>query len=303
MQLITNEQQKELKSHGSFEFPVFVSEEVLSHYERGSFLWHWHPEIELTFVTEGEISYQVNDKIYTLHTGEGLFCNSNALHTGHMIDQKNCYYISITFHPRIIYGYEGSILHQNYVKPVITAGSFGSFFISPKISWQKQILILMKEIYQLFSEHKDMFEFQIQQKLSAVWLSILENKKEDLQISVKKERAGHDLERIREILTYIHTHYMEKITLEEIAAQIGLCKGECCRFFKKHMNQSLFDYILYYRVEKSLLLLAQKNLSVTEIAEQTGFSNSSYYARVFKEQMNCSPSQYRNRYMLSFTIH
>ena len=89
MQLITNEQQKELKSHGSFEFPVFVSEEVLSHYERGSFLWHWHPEIELTFVTEGEISYQVNDKIYTLHTGEGLFCNSNALHTGHKIGRAH----------------------------------------------------------------------------------------------------------------------------------------------------------------------------------------------------------------------
>jgi len=296
MQLITNEQQKELKSHGSFEFPVFVSEEVLSHYERGSFLWHWHPEIELTYVTEGEISYQVNDKIYTLHTEEGLFCNSNALHTGHMIEQKNCYYISITFHPRILYGYEGSILHQNYVKPVITANSFGSFFLSPEILWQKEILALMKEIYQLFFAHKNLFEFQIQQKLSSIWLSILEHKKEEVQISAKKERTGHDLERLREVLAYIHTHYMEKITLEEIAGQIGLCRGECCRFFKKHMNQSLFDYILYYRVEKSLLLLAQKNLSVTEIAEQTGFSSSSYYARVFKEQMNCSPSQYRNHH-------
>lgn len=296
MQLVTNEQQKELKSHGSFEFPVFVSEEVLSHYERGSFLWHWHPEIELTYVTEGEIIYQVNDKIYTLHAGEGLFCNSNALHTGHMVEEKNCYYISITFHPRIIYGYEGSILHQNYVKPIITAGSFGSFFISPEILWQKEVLALMKEIYQLFSAHKDMFEFQIQQRLSSIWMFILENKKEEFQISDKKVRAGYDLERLREILTYIHTHYMEKITLEEIAEQIGLCRGECCRFFKKHMNQSLFDYILYYRVEKSLLLLAQKNLSVTEIAEQTGFSSSSYYARIFKEQMNCSPSQYRNQH-------
>lgn len=296
MQLVTNEQQKELKSHGSFEFPVFVSEEVLSHYERGSFLWHWHPEIELTYVTEGEIIYQVNDKIYTLHAGEGLFCNSNALHTGHMIEQQNCYYISITFHPRIIYGYEGSILHQNYVKPIVTAGSFGSFFISPEILWQKEVLALMKEIYQLFSAHRDMFEFQIQQRLSSIWMFILENKKEEFQISDKKVRAGHDLERLREILTYIHTHYMEKITLEEIAERIGLCRAECCRFFKKHMNQSLFDYILYYRVEKSLLLLAQKNLSVTEIAEQTGFSSSSYYARIFKEQMNCSPSQYRNQH-------
>ena len=80
---------------------------------------------------------------------------------------------------------------------------------------------------------------------------------------------------------------------QDIADEIGLCKAECCRFFKRVMNKSLFDYILYYRIERSLPLLAQKNLSVTEIAEQTGFASSSYYARVFKAQFGCSPSEYR----------
>lgn len=295
MQLITDEQQKELKSHGDFAFPVSVSEEILSHYERGSFLWHWHPEIELTFVTEGEISYQVNDRIYHLHAGQGLFCNSNALHTGHMMEQKNCYYISITFHPRMIYGYEGSVLHQNYVKPLVSAGSFGSFCFQPEISWQRDVINCMKEIYHLYFQREDMFEFQIQQKLSFIWMTLLQNTGAEYLDIAKKDGRNRDVERLRVILAYIHEHYMEKITLEEIADQVSLCKGECCRFFKKHMNQSLFDYILYYRVEKSLVLLTQSELSVTEIAEQTGFSSSSYYARIFKEQMSCSPTQYRNR--------
>lgn len=294
MQLITDEKQKELKSHGSFAFPVSVSEEVLSSYERGSFLWHWHPEIELTFVTDGEISYQVNDQIYRLRAGQGLFCNSNALHTGHMVEQKNCFYVSITFHPRIIYGYEGSVLCRNYVKPLTEAGSFGSFCFLPEIPWQKKILEAMQEIYHLYFSHGKMYEFYIQQKLSFIWISLLENEAAEYLEPAGGGGTNRDVERLRAVLSYVHEHYMEKITLEEIGEQIGLCRGECCRFFRKHMNQSLFDYILYYRVEKSLPLLAGNALSVTEIAEQTGFSSSSYYARVFKDQMNCSPTQYRN---------
>lgn len=293
MQLITNAQQKELKSHGSFAFPVAVSEEILSHYERGSFLWHWHPEIELTFATEGEIHYQINEQVYHLRAGEGLFCNSNALHSGHMIDQQNCHYISITFHPKMIYGYEGSALYQQYVKPLLTSASFGSLHFTPNIDWHRDVLEAMREIARLYFAHSHLSELQIQQKLSHIWLLILEHQGARC-LNTDNKANSRDIERLRMILTYLEEHYMEKITLEEIAVEIGLCKAECCRFFKRLMNKSLFDYILYYRIEKSLPLLAQKNLSVTEIAEQTGFSGSSYYARVFKAQLGCSPSQYRN---------
>ena len=72
-EIITDGSQKELKKHGSDEFPLLVSYEKLSGYKSGSFLWHWHPEIELTLIVSGDINYQVNDKTYHLTTGEGLF--------------------------------------------------------------------------------------------------------------------------------------------------------------------------------------------------------------------------------------
>jgi AraC family transcriptional regulator, melibiose operon regulatory protein len=62
MQIRMDKENRELKAHGSYEFPVNISYEQLSRYERGSFSWHWHPEIELTFVLSGQIGYQVNGK-------------------------------------------------------------------------------------------------------------------------------------------------------------------------------------------------------------------------------------------------
>ena len=55
MQIITDETKKEIKAHGSHTFPLLVSYEKITAYDSGSFLWHWHPEIELTFVLSGQI--------------------------------------------------------------------------------------------------------------------------------------------------------------------------------------------------------------------------------------------------------
>lgn len=294
MQLATNERQKELKSHGRFEFPVFISQEVLSRYERGSFTWHWHPEIELTLVLEGRISYQVNNQIYQLQRGDGLFCNSNALHTGHMIDGADCYYISTTFHPRMIYGFEGSTLQKDFVNPLIANAAPGSIAFSKDIPWQVPVLEAMHQIYQLYLEHPPSFELQVQYHLTSIWLSIYSHTASDLSKEGQTISPGRDIERLRNILGYIQEHYSEKITLEDISAEINICKSECCRFFKKHMNESLFDYLMYYRIEKSLPLLSENKLSISEIADQTGFSSSGYFSRVFREQMQCSPTQYRN---------
>ena len=61
MRLNIDKEHKELKSHGNYAFPVLVSDERLSWFDTGEFPWHWHPEIELTIVLDGNMTYLVND--------------------------------------------------------------------------------------------------------------------------------------------------------------------------------------------------------------------------------------------------
>lgn len=288
MELQINLEKKELKTHGSYEFPLLVSYEKLSNFETGSFPWHWHPEIELTLIQKGEIIYQVNDNRYHLREGEGLFCNTNVLHSGHGILDGDCQYLSVTFHPRLLYGYSSSCMQTKYMNHILKNPAMYSIHFTGKNLWQKEILERIEKLRILKEEALCSFELQMQITLLEIWQRIYEN------VEMKEVvEHGRDIERIRQILQYIQKHYTENITLEDLAKQIHICKSESCRLFKRYMNETMFSYLLDYRIERSLELLRQTDSSVTQIAGSVGFVNAGYYARIFRRKMGCSPLEYR----------
>lgn len=294
MQLQIGGDQKELKSHGSYGFPVLVSYERLSYFDTGEFPWHWHPEIELTLIMEGDIAYQVNDNLYHLKAGEGLFCNTNVLHSGHGLEAQDCSYLSVTFHPRLLYGYSSSVMQNKYMNHILKNPSLSSIRFSPETDWQESVLERIERIRRLDRERPSSMELQIQIALMEIWQQIYEH------VEVRDAdyaENGRDTERIRKIMEYIQNHYAEKITLEDLADQIHLCKSESCRLFKRYMNESMFDYLLSYRVERSLELLRQSGLDVTQISGQVGFGNPGYYSRIFRRKMGCTPLEYRKSRM------
>ena len=293
VQIRTNQEKKELKEHGNYAFPVMVSEERLSAYG-GAFLWHWHPEVELTIVLEGEILYQVGERTWHLGSGQGLFCNSNALHTGRMAGAGDCRYISITFNTKVLYGYSASLLYTKYIHPVLRDTSVPAFPLRQDGGWQQEVLKRLAEIWDVYQAKGETMEMEIQLDLMAIWLEIYRHGSQ--RENMAKTELDRNQERIRAILRFIQEHYEEKITLDQIAAQVNICKSECCRFFKKYMHVTMFDYLLAYRIDQSLPWLAQGDREITEVAGRCGFANPCYYTRVFKRMKGCTPMEYRRRY-------
>ena len=258
MELLVNEEKRELKSHGTFAFPVNISRKRLSSYGTGSFPWHWHDEVELTLILSGSIDYRVNDSRYLLRAGEGLFCNSDALHSGSRLESgEDCDYVSLTFHPRLLGGYEGCVLGSKFVE-VLAGGDPSSLQLSQKEHWQRKVLDMLEEIYQLSQNRPETYELEVQRLLLGTWSGLYRHRADQDGPPSDPERV----ERLRVILSYLHENYGEKITLEDVAKQVGLCKSECCRFFRRQMRQSLFEYLLDYRIGRSLPLLKAGRLTV-----------------------------------------
>lgn len=289
MQIITNQFQKELKQHGNEQFPFLVSYQKLSEYESGSFMWHWHPEIEITYVQKGTMCYKVNHMVYHLKEGDIVFNNSGALHSGTMENQKDCAYIPVTFDSRLIYGFFQSTVNSKYVDPVIQDSLLPAICIDQSEPWHRSFREYLLHIIALDEKKPDFYELDITICLQSIWRLLLEHITYEPQAS---RENSLEYDRIKKILSYIEENYQNKITLNDIAGHIHLCESECTRLFKRHMNTTLFAFLQEYRIERSLEFL-QADLPVSAVADKAGFSDPNYYSKVFAKIKGCSPREYR----------
>lgn len=81
--------------------------------------------------------------------------------------------------------------------------------------------------------------------------------------------------------------------ISEIGRELGLSRGQLYRKVKSTLGYSVNDYVVKIRLKKAKYLLANEQMSIAEIAHQTGFRTSAYFSTVFKSALDCTPSEYR----------
>lgn len=99
---------------------------------------------------------------------------------------------------------------------------------------------------------------------------------------------------IQRALQYIEVHYNKKINLREIAKYLHISPNYFCDLFKKHLNKTFVEYVNDYRIEKSKLLLKDIALSISEVSQAVGYSESKYFCNIFKKKTGITPTEYRN---------
>lgn len=98
---------------------------------------------------------------------------------------------------------------------------------------------------------------------------------------------------IRQALLYMSEHYSENLTLESVARQVGLSAGYFSVLFRQTVGASFREWLTHIRVEESKQLLLSTNDSLTDIAIAMGFTDQSYYCKVFKRIVGVTPGKYR----------
>lgn len=109
----------------------------------------------------------------------------------------------------------------------------------------------------------------------------------------KQPKASSSLSRIELAVSFISSQYSYPITVEDIAAYIGVSRSHLFREFKEHLNQSPKDYLTKYRIREACRLLSDTSLSIQSVANSVGYENGMYFSRIFHQKMGMTPSQFR----------
>ena len=112
---------------------------------------------------------------------------------------------------------------------------------------------------------------------------------------VQLDKQKEYIQKFNALMTYIDTHYTENLDLETVAKSVGFSKYHFSRLFKQYTNFTFGDYLCYRRIKAAEELLANADLSITEVAIQAGFPSISTFNRLFKQHKSCTPSEYRSK--------
>lgn len=246
---------------------------------------HWHDEVEFIYVRSGSIRYQINGAMVRMKAGEGIFVNSRQLHLI-VSDHSYCELYCLIFHPTILCS--SNHVAKQFVAPVIENANVPYLMLKEKVSWQKIIFENIASIEKVVSHEAS--ELMMMQSLFAIWTALYEN---IVKTPDKEDSANQDLALVKAMLTFVQENYHRKIELQEICAagKVGKTKG--IALFEKYLNMTPMEYVGNYRIEKSCHLLKRTDKTITQIALEISFSDSSYFSKMFKKRMGISPLKYR----------
>lgn len=251
--------------------------------------WHWHEEVEFSLVRRGALQVTVAGRRQVLETGDGMFLNTNVLHAMSPADPDvETVWDSHMLHPVLLSGHYKSVFDTKYLSPVLKNKRCDLLVFRPDSDARRTLLKLLAEAAAV--QDRPHSEFRTRNIFSDIWLLLMR------EAETRNAPPPVSQERIQLMLAYIQQHFREKLTLEQIAAAAAVSERECLRCFHDMLNTSPFGYLMDYRVRRAANLLQETDRTVTDIAYACGFFGTSYFGKVFKKSMNCTPGQYREVY-------
>ena len=292
---VTNNNRMELINNEPGSFPCICNLVDFANYVDNCATWHWHQRFEINYVIEGQSTEKIGNEVIIVNPGEAMFINSNVLHSCESTDtRKPPKFYTIFFDTDFLTGGFNTVYSQKYVLPVSTSMGTPFLHIKSDITEGIRMLGCLMDMIELFEKEPFGFEFKIRSCLSDFWLYIFETTRSARENSKRVTRF--DDSKIRSMMEYIDGHYSEKLLLEDIANAAGISTRECTRSFSRIIGQSPIDYLNHYRIRQSAGMLIESDMTIGVIAEKCGFISDSYFGKMFKETMGCSPRDYRKQH-------
>lgn len=249
---------------------------------------HWHAPLEIIMPLENHYPVVCCNTLFTLREGDVLVINPGVIHG-----------MEAAVGRRLIFQADFTLLHG--IKELEATLSI----ISPALvitaedepETHEHIQKLMLEISDEYFADAPLSEASIYSKLIEIFVLIGRSyspNAKSFNNSLRKQREY--TERFMYVCDYISEHCSEGLTLDYIADISGFSKYHFSRLFKQFTNVSFYKYLNKKRIEYAEKLLVNKELTITEVALQCGFSSLSAFIRMFKIIKDCTPTEFKTMY-------
>lgn len=256
-------------------------------------LFHWHPELEISYVHEGTARYHIDYDFFNSQSGDIILIRPNGMHSIHPIENKEHITDSIKFHLDLI-GY--SIVDQvslRYLQPLQTSSFKFIQCIKPSMTGYNDIKNCLFDIFNISKEENRHFVLLLKAKLNELLYLLYYH-----QYVIKKhtDDTYRKNERIRDLIDYINNNYQQNLTIEFLADYMGYSKTHFMTVFKQHTGTSCTEFIIQVRLNKASEHLINSTTAIIDIANSVGFNNLSNFNRQFKRYYHTTPRQYRKQF-------
>ncbi|MCA0755584.1 AraC family transcriptional regulator [Paenibacillus sp. N4] len=255
---------------------------------------HWHAEAEFFIVLEGEALFQIDTDYFPVRAGEAVFIDGGDIHAGHAIGRSTCTYCAIVFDTHLLASASYDAVQERYVAPLQDKKRTFPRHIKPETQWERKLLEHIRGIMDSCEKQKPGFEAAVK----GHFYFMLHELSEEGCFCNRSETNSADttkIDRLKTAILYMQQHYHRPIRISEIADQIPMSEGQFCRFFKTMTRQTPIEYLNAYRIRQAAELLLQPDRKISAVALDVGFDHISYFVKVFRKMMKCTPSQFRKK--------
>jgi AraC-like DNA-binding protein/mannose-6-phosphate isomerase-like protein (cupin superfamily) len=258
-------------------FSMFIAE-----YDK-TYIFHGetHPFWECVYVMDGEISVCADSRIYNMSEGDIIFHKPNELHKFNITGGKNSKLFIFS------YSLTGE-LSSYFCEKIFSLSSQQKETIANLLSYMDNHIdktdIPYIHQYLIPFKKSPVYAQEVTSRIYLLLLSLLENS-ETLPVSKSRDAAVFS-----DVVNYMKKSMTEFPTVHEIARNVGISQSGLKRIFQKYAGVSIHKYFLKLKLQCAADMLSD-GASVTETAENLGFSSQGYFTKVYKRELGILPSQ------------
>lgn len=254
---------------------------------------HYHNYIEILYAIDCNLSVWINDEEIPFSSGELILINSHEAHEVYAKEENGGKYFVIKFSPGIL-RFDGQPAEEaKYLLPLLRNDlSFLRKLSRDEVN-SSSIVNIMKSINDEWNLYSFASSFALRglvlslfSQISRIWESRCDNS--------LFSNSDETTKTIYSVAEYCSENFAN-ITEKEISEKFGLSYSYFARTFKKIMKKSFTSYITDLKIDFSRKLLLTTNLSITEIAQETGFSTTSHFISTFRKKTGSSPLAYKKK--------